>query len=623
MRALNRSMGFPLALAFSGLTQSTWAVDTVVVTAGRDSAVPENTPAPTFSVSDSDLQSIAVINTEDALKYAPNLHVRKRYIGDNNGVVSVRSTSSRQSARTLVYADGLMLSNLLGSDFSFPPRWSMVSSGEVRRVDVLYGPYSARFPGNSLGATILISTTMPDQFEASGSVQYFNQSFDLYGVDQSYDGHKMNGFIGNRTGDWSYLLSVERLDTMGQPLSFLTATRSTAAAGPSDVVVSGAVPYTDQLGRAGYVLGVNSEGVTDTVNDQVKLKVAYDITSNVQLAATAVDWRQDISNDTGSFLAGAEGAVVSTGNIAIDGNRYTLAANAFAPSNSESQRRLYGLTLRSRNPMGWNYSLVGSRFETLRDIAHVANGPGAGPGTIVLGDDSGWTTFDIDADYRPAESERSHWIAFGAHRDRYEIANETRNTAEWQNGTATTFNNAFAGQTETTAAYVQDTWTFAPAWKLIPGVRYERWEAKDGSRAQGALALAYPQRTETFWSPKLAVERNLREDWTARLSLARAYRLPTVSELFQGRITGTALVNNDPSLRAEKTFSKDLTFERSVASSRLRFSLYEDDIRDALFSQTNATVFPTITNIQNVDRVRTRGAEAAIDAHEFLAFRWT
>jgi iron complex outermembrane receptor protein len=236
----------------------------------------------------------------------------------------------------------------------------------------------------------------------------------------------------------------------------------------------------------------------------------------------------------------------------------------------------------------------------------------------VFGAGSGWTTLDLDADLRPQNPERSHWIAVGAHGDRYELRNTAWDTPDWLSGAPAVFNNAFAGKTATAAAYVQDTWAFAQDWKLIPGVRYEHWRASDGRRAQGPVALAYPARSESFWSPKLALERVLSDAWTARLSLARAYRLPTVSELFQGRITGTALIANDPDLNAERSFSKDLTFERAAVGARLRLSLYEDDIREALFSQTNTTVFPTLTNIQNVDRVRARGIEAAADVQELL-----
>ncbi len=139
-----------------------------------------------------------------------------------------------------------------------------------------------------------------------------------------------------------------------------------------------------------------------------------------------------------------------------------------------------------------------------------------------------------------------------------------------------------------------------------------------GGEPLALFRCLYPERSEDFWSPKLSLQRDLAEGWVARLSLARAYRMPTVSELFQGRITGTAIVNNDPNLKAERAFSKDLTVERNGDRSSLRVSVYEDDVRDALFSQTNTTVFPNVTNIQNVDRVRTRGAEVAVSTREVL-----
>jgi iron complex outermembrane receptor protein len=41
-----------------------------------------------------------------------------------------------------VYADGILLSNLLGNGAFFTPRWALVTPEEIERVDVLYGPFS-------------------------------------------------------------------------------------------------------------------------------------------------------------------------------------------------------------------------------------------------------------------------------------------------------------------------------------------------------------------------------------------------------------------------------------------------------------------------------------------------
>lgn len=89
-------------------------------------AVDPNLPATVETVTPQQFDNWNVVNTEDALKYLPNLAVRKRFVGDLNSIIAVRGTSNTQSARGLVYADGLLLSNLLGNSYSFPPRWSML-----------------------------------------------------------------------------------------------------------------------------------------------------------------------------------------------------------------------------------------------------------------------------------------------------------------------------------------------------------------------------------------------------------------------------------------------------------------------------------------------------------------
>ncbi len=105
-------------------------------------------------------------------------------------------------------------------------------------------------------------------------------------------------------------------------------------------------------------------------------------------------------------------------------------------------------------------------------------------------------------------------------------------------------------------------------------------------------------------------------DWLLRASLGKAYRMPTVSELFQGSISSGAIVNNDPNLKPEKAISGELTAERDLGKGLLRMTLFQDDAYDALYSQTDITVFPTVTNIQNIDKIRTRGIELAFQGKD-------
>lgn len=63
------------------------------------------------------------VQIEDVLQFLPNLTIRKRYIGDRNAIIGGRAAGTTQSARSLVYADGLLLSDLLDSGYNNPPRW--------------------------------------------------------------------------------------------------------------------------------------------------------------------------------------------------------------------------------------------------------------------------------------------------------------------------------------------------------------------------------------------------------------------------------------------------------------------------------------------------------------------
>ena len=88
-------------------------------------------------------ETVNAVNVEDMLRYLPSLLVRKRHIGDTQAPLATRTSGVGASARSLIYADGILLSALIGNNnSSASPRWGMVSPGEIARIDVLYGPFS-------------------------------------------------------------------------------------------------------------------------------------------------------------------------------------------------------------------------------------------------------------------------------------------------------------------------------------------------------------------------------------------------------------------------------------------------------------------------------------------------
>ena len=65
--------------------------------------------SPTSVITVEDLTAINMSTVEDALMYEPNLIIRRRFIGDPNGVIGMRGSNMFQGSRTMVFADGMPL----------------------------------------------------------------------------------------------------------------------------------------------------------------------------------------------------------------------------------------------------------------------------------------------------------------------------------------------------------------------------------------------------------------------------------------------------------------------------------------------------------------------------------
>ncbi len=155
-------------------------LDTIVVTPPR--GLPDF-PGTVESISAGRIaDTVNAVNVEDALKYFPGLIVRKRNAGDDQAPLATRTSGLGQSARSLIYVDGVLISTLIGNNNSnASPRWNMVMPEEISRIDVTYGPFSAAYPGNSMGAVVEMTTRMPDKFEGSVKAQAAWQGYSLYG----------------------------------------------------------------------------------------------------------------------------------------------------------------------------------------------------------------------------------------------------------------------------------------------------------------------------------------------------------------------------------------------------------------------------------------------------------
>jgi len=582
---------------------------------GERPAAFRNITTSTEAASKALIESTNVINTEDAVKYLPSIQIRKRFIGDRNAILSSRNAGTIDSARSLVYADNVLVSMLLGNSYSYAPRWWFVSPQEIERVDVSYGAHSAAYAGNAAGVVMVMKSRMPEKFEAYADAQAFSQAFKLYGTDETYNGARAGAFLGNRNGDLRWTLSAGHLENTGHPMSFAV---NPTPGGAGTTVVSGYHLDKDAKGSTRIVVGAT--GIDHNLQDNAKVKLAYDFSPGSRLTYTLGYWQSDSDVSVQSYLRDAAGNPVYSGPIQINGTNYNLSTTALQPSKRLEEHWMNSLTWRydPKQESDWAFEAALSKYEFGKDttrkptVALPAAAAG-GAGQVQLLDGTGWHTADLRADWRPDGGKHGHDVAFGYHYDQHTLNDRTYTNTNWLAGNATTVNAGNTGNTETQGFYVQDAIQMGQDMKLTLGLRYEQWRAFNGTKTKTTTTLAYPERKEDFTSPKLSLSWVATEEWLLRGSLSRAARFPTVTELFQGTISGTSITNNDPNLKPEKILAGELAAERDLdGAGNLRISLFQDDVSDYLTRQTNTTVTPTVTNIQNVDKVRIRGVETSM-----------
>jgi iron complex outermembrane receptor protein len=637
-------------------------------------AVPANVPSTTESVTAKKIaESVNSVSSAGALLYLPSVHVRERFIGDVNGGLAIRGYGVNSSAETIVYADGLLLSNFLNNSCCPGPRWGIVPQNAIDRVDVMYGPFSALYPGNSVGGVVLMKTHMPDKFEAHAKLDVFNENFKLYGTDESFTGVHGAATIGNKINDFSFWLSADHLDNHSHPTDFTPATlrKSTDPASTlaNTTIVSGA--YFDNGVDGKPRVTTASISADHTVKDDVTIKLGYDFTPTFHGTYTFDIWQNDSDKKSETYLRDAAGnKIYGTSSVAaspyrfvsINGSAYSVAAAVV--SHGESDYRMHGLSLKTDTGKTFDWELIASYFNQNKEVVRqsaaqstiyplgnsgTTSGDAANAGTITFGDGTGWYNIDLRGDWRPSGDLKSeHQLSFGYHTDTYKTKTDQFNlgVGNWQQSAAASLSSNSRGKTTTDAIYLQDAWQLTSSMKLVVGGREERWEAYDGSNysiiSGSGKNVTYKDKTVYAFSPKASLTYQASDDWSLKGSYGRGVRFPTVNELFKSlsikqgtsssgadatplQIAGfpppfNVSLGNNSGLKPETADSWEISAEHYLKNGLWRTSVFGEEKQDALVSQIDITTLSgyNFTTVQNVDKVRTYGAETSLQTEDML-----
>jgi iron complex outermembrane receptor protein len=578
-------------------------------------------PQESFSITAKQIdETINLKDPEDAVKYLPSLFVRKRNDGDNQAVLATRTWGLSSSARTLIYYDDLLVSALIGNNNSgASPHWNLISPEAIARIDFLNGPFSAAYPGNSIGGVLLITSKMPDKPFAVAKETVSVMPWNQYGTKDTYVTSQTSAAAGNRDGKLSWLVTANYLDSYQQPLTYTTF-GTLLGVGPANT--TGTIAALSRTGGVANVIGTGALAHSQQTSENVRL--AYDISPLVQATYSFGIWNNHQTSNPQTYLTStATGTPTFGGQAGFASNKYiwdqTQMSNA--------------ISLKSDTKGVYDFDLSASSYNYLQDIMFnpftvAPTGVGFSQnGRITRNDGTNWQNADAKGIWRPYGYDGPQEISFGLHGDRYELNNPVYASTVWyatpSTGTGQLYSEGL-GETRTGALWVQDAWKIVPELKLTLGGRLETWRALDGfnvnttTSSAGAItstaAINQPSLASTNFSPKASLSYDPNKEWAVTANFGEAYRYPTVTELYQNiTVAGVATFAN-PNLTPEQDFNGELNIERHWNDGRVRLTLFKEHVNNAIISQTtnvtNSTGGQTpTTTIGNVDAIGMQGVE--------------
>lgn len=173
------------------------------------------------------------------------------------------------------------------------------------------------------------------------------------------------------------------------------------------------------------------------------------------------------------------------------------------------------------------------------------------------------------------------------------------------------------GRQETYAVFGEDIFRFGSKWIVTGGARLDHWLNYDAlsttqplSKPGSPAVTLFPNRTEQAFSPRLSVLRRLPHNLSVTGSVYRAFRAPTLNELYRSFRLGNVLTLANNELEAERLTGAEAGANWVSPSQRVtaRGVMFWSDIARPIENVTLSTTNSLITRErENLGRTRSRG----------------
>jgi len=575
-----------------------------------------------FEISAEDIKKNNLVTTEDVIRSAPGIQVRRRFIGDTNGVTATRGSTNFQTAHTMLFSDGVPLSNLVQTAWNGAPKWSLIAPNAIDSVKIFYGPFSAEHPGNAFGSVINVRTKMPEEFKMHFDVTGMIQESNRFGRDEVLTGHKEYLSVGNKFGDFSVFGFYNHLDNDGQPQSFDQQQVSSASSLGSSV--TGGFMSQDIDGNTVMITG--DGGVQNNVSDLYEIKLGYDLNDDLTALFTlgyenikkqgGYDARNYLTAPDGStFWGNGKDITANQDGFDFTPDKRRFGASSFARTLNERETLMYGLNLSGKISKDWDIDSTVSYFDAYKDRAITPNlsleDPGFDNKGTIKDTKMWWATYDIKLATQNLFGNENLGFMSG-----YQFNNSFLNVTQHKSdnilgASKDSQKDDVGGSTELHSFFAQSDLNFLKDFNVLLGARLDFWQAKQGHVHKfgfGAVTQNFDDRNETRISPKFSLS-YAPNNFSVKYSFTKAYRFPIAEELFKSSSDTSIKSIADPSLKPETGFFHDLTARYELDDGFASLSLFHNKIHDEIMRTTQIIGAQSVSTFLAIDETEAIGVE--------------
>jgi len=554
-----------------------------VVTATRTDKDVDTAPGSISVVTKEDIEKRNISTIDEALNTTAGV-VTSRGKGMMDQMSSITLRGLPGQSRTLILVDGIAMNNpYSGSIFS-----SGISPGSIEQIEVVKGASSSLFGGNAMSGVVNMITKMPTKREFM-----LNSG---YGSKMDSNAPEMTRRVQASYGDsfkdkFRIFIHNDYQATNGYRADMMSAATAPGAG------ITGYIPTKNYTGGNAYIIGDRGKNGAWQNNLTIKTEYQFNAASKLRFTFMKSTGGYDYK-DPQTYLRNASG------------NPYWI----YSSSASASYLGGYGYTDQYIYNVGFDTEIAAAKLkinlglmDQVDSWSVSANGTSpttVAPTTGKLSSTpaSAWNA-DVQATF-PVMSWNLVTVG-GAFRTGSSYSREYA-LSNWNNeNTRGAITYQAKGSDRTYSIFVQDEIVLHDKVTLYGGFRQDWWETFEGyNTTEGYLS----SKSASAFSPKGAIVFKPFEKTTVKISGGRAFRAPTVYDMYRSWTTSTgSTYYSNSNLKPETNTSWDASVSQGFwEGAKLTVTYYENYISDLIYSSQTA---PKVYNKFNAGKAESKGVE--------------